>query len=41
LNIVFERLRLAAIAGDQEVYDAILRHLRSLKAPRLDEHDET
>jgi hypothetical protein len=41
LNIEFERLRLAAIAGGQEVLDAILRHLRSFKAPRLDEQDET
>ena len=41
LNTEIERVRLAAIAGGQQVYDAILGHLRSFKTSRLDEQDET
>jgi hypothetical protein len=41
LNIEFERLRLAAIANGQPIYDAILLHLRAFETPRFDlQHDQ-
>jgi hypothetical protein len=40
LNIEVERLRISAVAGGLEVYDAILRHLRSFKTQAIDEEGD-